>query len=170
MTRSLQQLIDEQNRLAQTKAPDRPRKVVRVLVANRYSGPDLKAIKARVGDVIAVAGGRYADELVALGYVELAVVEEPQEQEPEGDPDEDDDPPVEDNDPPPAEDPEPEEESAVDAEEESVEEESVEAELAPTSALAALNIGQLRTMAKFKGVNSASMTKAELVEALLNAP
>jgi len=71
---TLAELVAEQNRLAMNSAPQRPYAVVRVLVANRYNGPDLKAKRANVGDVITVAGGRYADDLIASGLVEIPVI------------------------------------------------------------------------------------------------
>jgi hypothetical protein len=67
-----QELVEEQNLLAgqsrQEDAPARGQRV-RVVVAGRYNGPDNKAQTAQVDDVIVVAGGWYAAELLAAGLV-----------------------------------------------------------------------------------------------------
>ena len=79
-TRSLAETIAKHNQLAATASnePQRPSAKVRVLVESRYNGPDLKARNAKVGDVIDVAGGRYAQDLIASGLVEM-FVEEPED-------------------------------------------------------------------------------------------
>jgi predicted flap endonuclease-1-like 5' DNA nuclease len=43
---------------------------VRILVDGRYSGPDLKAIRAVAGDEIEVLGGLYADSLFDSEFAE----------------------------------------------------------------------------------------------------
>ena len=167
MPRTIHDSIAEQNRLAQNIAPGRPFTVVRVLVASRYSGPDLKAVRARPGDIIAVAGNGYAADLAKTGLVELVVVEEPTANDDHGQPDDDlpdDLPPVVDDLPEVIEElpvePLPEIEPAV-------EEPDADEDEDEDDALAALTIGQLRTMAKEAGINSAGMNKAQLVEALI---
>jgi hypothetical protein len=79
--KTLAELVAEQNKLARATANHRAFKVVHVLVAARYNGPDLKAQHAKPGDVITVAGGGYADDLIASGMVEIPV-EESEQKEP----------------------------------------------------------------------------------------
>ena len=43
---------------------------VRVLVAGRYNSPEHRAVRARPGDVIDVAGGWYAQGLMRDGLVD----------------------------------------------------------------------------------------------------
>lgn len=84
---ALAAMVAAQNSLAinNSASDSRPHTLVRVLQTARYNGPDHKAKQAKTGDIIAVAPGRYAQDLVATDMVELYVAELPEEEPPEQD-------------------------------------------------------------------------------------
>lgn len=81
-------MVAAQNNIAQVVPPRRGGTTVRVLQDARYNGPDHKAKHAKANDIIEVAGGQYASDLIASGMVER--YDEPDDdaqvdEEPDGD-------------------------------------------------------------------------------------
>lgn len=140
--RPLADLISEQNQLARAKAPTRPFTVVRVLVAGRYNGPDLKSQRAQADDIIAIAAGQYTTDLIRDGLVEIPV-EEPEPEEIPVEKSEEDDP-----------------------EEIPVDEESEETVAETPSDFAKMKMVDLRSLANAAGIDSTGLKKAELIEAI----
>lgn len=172
-TRPLAELIAEHNKLAQAKAPQRPFTVVRVLMTGRYNGPDLKAQNAQAGELIAVAGGRYAQDLISSGFVEIPV-EEPELGDDSNEESQEPAPSNEDaQEPEPNDDSNEEPQEPAPSSEESQESEpgddSGEEPQGPEDVHAVPSIGELRSLAKAAGINSHGMSKAELIEALQGA-
>ena len=143
--RPLADLIEEQNRLAQAKAPSRPFTVVRVLVAGRYNGPDLKSQRAQVDDIIAIAAGQYSADVIADGLVEIPV-EEPFEEAPV-------DEPKEGSEDTPSDEPE-------------AEDEPEDIDLDVSSDFASMKVADLRSLASAVGIDFTGLKKAELIEAI----
>lgn len=145
--RPLADLIEEQNRLARAKAPSRPFTVVRVLVAGRYNGPDLKSQRAQVDDLIAIAAGQYATDVIADGLVEIPV-EEPEEA--------------------PVDEPKDEDGGSEDtpSDEPEAEDEPEDLDLDVPSDFAKMKVVDLRSLASAAGIDSTGLNKAKLIQAI----
>ncbi len=75
--KSLAEKIEEHNARQPDPAPPPSGQRVRVKAGGRYLGPDLRAVKAKAGDVVTVQSGRYAQSLIDDGLAEAVSEEKP---------------------------------------------------------------------------------------------